>query len=79
MLKHHSPAKSGHSIKKKKKKKKLCVTCALSACAKLWGVDTFTAKDRDFIFNDFGKHLACAYRGINHICKDVRIMFSLIL
>ena len=49
MLKHHSPAKSGHSIKKKKKKKKLCVTCALSACAKLWGVDTFTAKDRDFL------------------------------
>ena len=32
MLKHHSPAKSGHSIiKKKKKKKKLCETCALSA------------------------------------------------
>ena len=49
MLKHHSPAKSGHSIIKKKKK--LCETCgcALSACAKLWGVDTFTAKDRDFL------------------------------
>ena len=49
MLKHHSPAKSGHSIIKKKKKKKLCETCALSACAKLWGVDTFTAKDCDFL------------------------------
>ena len=48
MLKHHSPAKSGHSIIIKKKKK-LCETCALSACAKLWGVDTFTAKDRDFL------------------------------
>jgi hypothetical protein len=33
----------------KKKKKTLCETCALSACAKLWGVDTFTAKDRDFL------------------------------
>ena len=31
MLKHHSPAKSGHSIIKKKKKK-LCETYALSAC-----------------------------------------------
>ena len=30
MLKHHSPAKSGHSIIKKEKKK-LCETCALSA------------------------------------------------
>ena len=48
MLKHHSPAKSGHSIiKKKKKKKKLCETCVLSAYAKLWGVYTFTAKDGD--------------------------------
>ena len=37
MLKHHSPAKSGHSIKKTKKKPKktknpLCGTCALSVC-----------------------------------------------
>ena len=44
MLKHHIPAKSGHSIiKKKKKKKKLRGMCFVS----LWGVYTFTAKDGD--------------------------------
>ena len=55
MLKHHSPAKSGHSIKKKKQKKtkkkqnkkqktkNLRDMCFVS----LWGVYTFTAKDGD--------------------------------
>ena len=44
MLKHHSPAKSGHSIKKKQKNKKpLRDMCFVS----LWGVYTFTVKDGD--------------------------------
>ena len=41
MLKHHSPAKSGHSIIKKKKT--LRDMCFVS----LWGVYTFTAKEGD--------------------------------
>ena len=43
MLKHHSPAKSGHSIIKKKSTKN-CRTCALSVCDIS---HTFTAKDDD--------------------------------
>ena len=44
MLKHHSPAKSGHSINKKQKNK----TTLRDMCfVSLWGVYTFTAKDGD--------------------------------
>ena len=48
MLKHHSPAKSGHSIIKKQK------TTLRDMCfVSLWGVYTFTAKDGDCLINRY--------------------------